>query len=165
MRTNASAGDILNSKVTTDTKAFSCYHDFDEYQSNLLIPKNTKDTKFKTYNLVNAQGFQSYLCIPMVSKVTYAYPGYDWMPKDSKVTYAYPGFPKLPMHTQNTTAYSWYESILILPRHPLIPKENKDTKAYSLWDFRFFPHISPIFKNLMLQQFLKFFADISRIVF
>ena len=149
MRADASAGNVLNSKVATDTKAFSCYHDFDEYQSNLLIPKNTKDTKFKRYNLVNTQGFQSYLCIP----------------KDSKVTYAYPRIPKLPMHTQDTTAYSWYESILILPRHPLIPKENKDTKAYSLWEFRFFPHITPIFKNLMLQQFLKFFADISWIVF
>ena len=66
----ANAGNLMDTKVDTDTKAFSCYHGFQEYQSKLLIPKNTKDTKFKRYNLVNTEGFQGYQSIPRIRRHT-----------------------------------------------------------------------------------------------
>ena len=53
-------------------------------------------------------------------------------------------------------AYSW---------HQRIPKENKDTKAYSLSEFRFFPKITLILQILILEKFLKFFAEIPWFVF
>ena len=40
----ASAENLMDTKVDTDTKALSYYHGFQEYQSKLLIQKNTKDT-------------------------------------------------------------------------------------------------------------------------
>ena len=64
------AGNSIDTKGDTDTKASSCYHGFQEYQSKLLIPKNTKDTKFKRYNLVNTQGFQGYQSIPRIRRHT-----------------------------------------------------------------------------------------------
>ena len=40
----ANAGNLMDTKVDTDTRAFSCYHGIQEYQSKLLIQKNTKGT-------------------------------------------------------------------------------------------------------------------------
>ena len=40
----ANAENSMDTKVDTDTKALSYYHGFQEYQSKLLIQKNTKDT-------------------------------------------------------------------------------------------------------------------------
>ena len=40
----ANAENLMDTKVDTDTKALSYYHRFQEYQSKLLIQKNTKDT-------------------------------------------------------------------------------------------------------------------------
>ena len=62
----ANAGNSIETKGDTDTKASFCYHGFHEYQSKLLIPKNTKDTKFKRCNLVNTEGLQRYQSIPRI---------------------------------------------------------------------------------------------------
>ena len=40
----ANAENLMDTKVDTDTKALSYYHAFQEYQSKLLIQKNTKGT-------------------------------------------------------------------------------------------------------------------------
>ena len=40
----ANAENLMDTKVDTDTKALSYCHGFHEYQSKLLIQKNTKDT-------------------------------------------------------------------------------------------------------------------------